>query len=231
MYSICIDDKEKNNCKLYIANTGIEYSKIAKYLGVYVDESLKFDIHVNNLTAKLAKLIGWLGRLRKTLPTGLLHIVYNSYVLPNFDYACTSWGSVNANTKCIQRLQNRAARTICNNFDIINYRGIDLVRELQWLSISQRINYFLCVLVFNCIHGNAPCYLSDSIDMASHMQDRNTRLNMSSDVNVPLGRTHYMRSSFIYRVAVVWNALPNAVKDSGSLSAFRINLKRHIRTL
>ena len=40
------------------------------------------------------------------------------------------------------------------------------------------------MLVFNCIHGNAPRYLSDSIDMASHMHDRNTRLNMSSDVNV-----------------------------------------------
>ena len=139
-------------------------------------------------------------------------------------------GCVNANTKCIQRLQNRAARIICKNVDIINYRGIDLVRELQWL--SQRINYLLCVLVFNCIHGNAPRYLSDSIDMAFHMHDRNTRLNMSSDVNnVPLGRTHYMRSSFIYRGAVTWNALPNAVKNSGSLSAFRINLKHHIRTL
>ena len=51
--------------------------------------------------------------------------------------------------------------------------------------------------------------------MASHMHDRNTRLNMSLDVNVPLGRTHYMRGSFIYRGAVAWNALPNAVKDSG----------------
>ena len=79
----------------------------------------------------------------------------------------------------------------------LNYRGIDLVRELQWLSISQRINYFLRVLVFNCIHGNAPRYLSDFVDIASLMHDRNTRLNMSSDVNVPLGITHYMRSSFI----------------------------------
>ena len=106
--------KQKSNCKLYIANTGIEYSKISKYLGVYyVDESLKFDLHVNNLTAQLAKLIGWLGRLRKTLPTSLLQVVYNYFVLPNFDYACTIWGSVNANTKCIQRLQNRAARIIC----------------------------------------------------------------------------------------------------------------------
>ena len=95
LFGASIDDKEKNNCKLYIANTGIENSKITKYLGVHVDESLKFDVHVNNLTAKLAKLIGWLGRLRKTLPTSLLHVVYNYYVLPNFDYACTVWGSAN----------------------------------------------------------------------------------------------------------------------------------------
>ena len=129
LFGASIDDKEQSNCKLYIANTGIEYSKITKYLGVYynVDESLKFEIHVNNLTAKLDKLIGWLGRLRKTLPTSLLHVVYNSYVLPNFDNACTVWGSANANTKCIQRRQNRAARIICKKFDIINYRGIDLV--------------------------------------------------------------------------------------------------------
>ena len=171
--------------------------------------------------------------LSNVAPTSLLHVVYNYYVLPNFDYACTIWGCINANTKCIQRVQNRAARIIlCKQNYIINYRVIDLIRELQWLSISQRINYFLCVLVFNCFLGNAPRYLSDSIDMASHMHDRNTRLNMSSYVNVPLGRTHYMRSSFIYRGAVAWNALPNAVKDSGSLSAFIINLKRHnIRTL
>ena len=110
LFGASIDDKEKSNCKMYIANTEIEYSKITKYLRVYVDESLKFDVHVSSLTAKLAKLIGWLGRLRKTLPTNLLHVVYNYCVLPNFDYACTIWGSVNANTKCIQRLQNRAAR-------------------------------------------------------------------------------------------------------------------------
>ena len=227
LFGASIDDQEKSNCKLDTANTGIEYSKITKYLGVYyVDVSLKFDVHVNILTAKLAKLIGWLDRLRKTLPTSLLHVKYNYYVLPIFDYACTIWGSVNANTKCIQRLQNRAARIICKIFEIINnYRGIDLVRELQWLSISQQINYCLCVLVSNCINGNAPRYLSDSIGIASHMHDRNTRLNMSSYVNVPLGRTHYMRSSFIYRGAVAWMRFQMLLK-----TAFIINLKRHIRT-
>ena len=57
---------------------------------------------------------------------------------------------------------------------------------------------------------------------------------MSSDVNVPLGIEHITCAARLYnnyRGAVAWNALPNAVKDSGSLSAFRINFKRHIRTL
>ena len=68
--------------------------------------------------------------------------------------------------------------------------------------------------------------------MASHMHDRNTRLNnMSSDVNVPLGRTHYMRRSFICRGAVAWNALSNYITNLGSVSAFKINLKHYIRTL
>ena len=57
--------------------------------------------------------------------------------------------------------------------------------------------------------------------MASHTHDRNTHLNRSSDVNVPLGRTHSMRRSFIYieRGAIVWIL--------GSLSAFKINLKHY----
>ena len=38
--------------------------------------TLEYNI-LMNLTAKLAKLIGWLDRLRKTLPTSLLHVVYN----------------------------------------------------------------------------------------------------------------------------------------------------------
>ena len=66
------------------------------------------------------------------------------------------------------------------------------------------------MLIFNCIHGNASRYLSDSIDMVSHMHAINTLLNMSLDVNVPLGRTYSKR---IPLGAVSGNTLPNYVKD------------------
>ena len=31
-----------------------------------------------------------------------------------------------------------------------------LLADLHWLRIPQRIQYKLCVLVFNCVHGSAP---------------------------------------------------------------------------
>ena len=53
--------------------------------------------------------------------------------------------------------------------------------------------------------------------MASHMHDRNTRLNMPSDVMY-----HWIEriacATRLYRGAVAGNALPNYV-ESGSLSA------------
>ena len=81
---------EKKAIANFISQTR-EYSKITKYLGVDVDESLKFDVQVNNLTVKLAKLIGWLYRQTEKNITNkpILRVVYVSYVLPNFDYACT----------------------------------------------------------------------------------------------------------------------------------------------
>ena len=38
-------------------------------------------------------------------------------------------------------MQNRAARLITNNFDF-NTREIDIVRDLGWLNITQRRDYF-----------------------------------------------------------------------------------------
>ena len=61
----------------------------------------------------------------------------------------------------------------------------------------------------------------NSAGMAENSQNGVSRQN---GVSVPLGRTHYMRSSFIYRCSLAWNALLNDVTISVSLSAFKINL-------
>jgi hypothetical protein len=198
-----IDVEQRNQLSIYIGNSEIENVQCTKYLGVYIDEQLKFDIHINDLVKRLSAKISWLSRLRLIVPKSILILTYKSYIQPIFDYACTVWGCTNVNVNEIQRLQNRAARIICSNFDIINTRGIDLVHELQWQSVSQRIEYFIAVQMHNCIYGNAPDYLVNSVVMACESNDVNTRSNDTMNVQVPFCKSDFFKKSFIYRGSVL----------------------------
>ena len=67
----------------------------------------------------------------------------------------------------IQRLQNRAARIITGNFDYINVRGFELVRQLGWQPIEKRRNYYVASLMQKCMNGSAPIHLKNDIIMNS----------------------------------------------------------------
>ena len=163
--------------------------------------------------------------MRLTLPQNLLELVYKTYVLPLFDYACTIWGCTNANVSIIQRLQNRAARIITGCFDIINVRGISLVKSLKWQNMQERINYFLCIHMYNCIRGNAPQHLVNSIVMACDAHEINTRLSNTLNVVIPDCQSQLFTRSFIYRASVAWNTLPEELKDCTTLDLFKSKVK------
>jgi hypothetical protein len=136
------------------------------------------------------------------------------------------WGCSNAYVNLIQRFQNRAARIVCSNFDIVNTRGEDLVRQLKWQTIQQRINYFLSTQMYNCIHGNAPDYLVNSIVMACEASDVNTRVNDTLNVQVPFCRTDIMKRSFIYRGSKVWNDIPRDIQEATNVKEFKCHIKK-----
>ena len=78
-------------------------------------------------------------------------------IQPKIDYAISIWGYTSRqNLNIIERLQNRAARIITGNHDYVNTRGIELVKTLKWVCVSQRRYYFMLLLMFKSIHGLAP---------------------------------------------------------------------------
>ena len=94
------------------------------------------------------------------------------------------------------------------NFDYINSRGIDLVKSLNLYTIRERRDYFLLTLMFKAIHGIAPNYFSDRIDMHFDIHGYNTR--EAGSINVYLPTVHkemYKNSFFIFgRQTLEWSA-------------------------
>ena len=212
---------DRNDFQKYLNGNSVENVHYIMYLGVYIDDQLKFDYNINELSKNISKKLAWLKRLRHIVPNNVLWLTYNTFIMPLFDYACSVWGCSKNNINYIQMLQNRAASITCGNFDIINTRGIDLVTSLGWQTIEQRINYFLGVTMYNCIHRTAPMYLCNSVVMARECNDRYTRLNDTMHVQVPCFRIVAFKKSFIYRSSVVWNNLHNHVQNANKLHQFK----------
>ena len=90
-----------------------------KSIGVWLDENLTWNEHIDKISKKIASGIGALKRIRSFVPPTTLQFIYNSLVQPHFDYCCVVWDNCNKTlADKLQKLQNRAARVLTfSNYD------------------------------------------------------------------------------------------------------------------
>ena len=80
---------------LTINENSIEQVTSAKSLGVYVDQNINWECHIENISKKIACAIGAIKRIRHLTPFNVPIKVYNSLIQPHFDYCHVVWGNCN----------------------------------------------------------------------------------------------------------------------------------------
>src|SRR6218665_3914392 len=117
---------------------------------------------------------------------------------------------------------------------ICNRRKYDhvtpLLRDvLQWLQVPFRIEYKLCLLVFQSLHGAAPEYLRDFCT-ATHSSASGLRLRSleGTDLRVRRMRTHFGDRAFSAAGPQCWNSLPPVIRFADSGDSFKAQLKTHL---
>ena len=106
-----------------------------------------------------------------------------------------------------------------------------MLRDLDWLRSPERIDFKLAVLVYRCLHGLAPRYLSDHIQLVADSNRR--RLRSSSSVQLAIRRTRLSTvgdRAFPVAGCRLWNSLPSDVTSAPTLTIFRNRLKTHLFT-
>ena len=91
-------------------------------------------------------------------------------------------------------------------------------------TLDDRRSYYLCTLMYKCIHGTAPQWLSNLILMACESHDVHTRSAESLNVVIPKPRLEVFRNSFQYAGAKAWNDLPSFIKEAGTLERFKLEI-------
>ncbi len=100
------------NLMIHINNEPLKKVSITKYLGMYIDENLKWDAHINGMIPKISAKIGILRSLRRIVPIDTLKLLYNAVILPHLDYSDMVYDSAYETSKLrLQKLQTRVAKT------------------------------------------------------------------------------------------------------------------------
>ena len=98
---------------LNINKNNIKQVEIFEYLGVYVDNKLSWQNHVQNLQTKLAKFTGLVYKIRNFVPRKIIMMIYNALVGSYLRYAIRAWGSCSPHLKnTLQAAQNKAIRAL-----------------------------------------------------------------------------------------------------------------------
>ena len=235
--SMLVTSKRRNQVRepqlldINIGDADIQNVNTVSYLGIEIDNSLTWDDQVKKVCKVLNFKISKLSRLSKSLDNKTLLKIYNSMIQPSIDYALTVWGvTTGINLNKIQRMQNYAARIITKNFDYINVRGIELVKQLEWMNVRQRFTYFQNLLMFKSIHGLVPIYLQNNVTMDNQISQIRTRRH-EMNLYVPFPENEFHKNILFHRGAKSWNDLPGCIKDCHEINRFKILLKNHIKQI
>jgi len=94
-------------------NISLTQVKSSKFLGIYVDEQLTWNEHINNISIKIAKSIGVIFRIVYLLPSNIRLNLYYSLIYSYLSYCNIAWASnYTSRLKRFSVLQRRAVRIV-----------------------------------------------------------------------------------------------------------------------
>jgi len=146
-------------------------------------------------------------------------MIVNSLVVCKLDYGNALFHGIEEKLlNELQRIQNAAAKAILG---LYKYDHVgDSLKKLHWLPIRERIVYKNLLLVFKCLNGMGPQYLTEMLCY--------TNFSHTLQLYEPSVNTSFGERAFQKYAPKLWNGLSSSLKECNTLPAFKTHLKTHL---
>lgn len=236
-YNYCIDNNLKLNIdKCYtitfsrkkypinylynFKNTCIKRVTEVGDLGVLLDDTLSFVPHINRITDRAYKMLGFVFRQCKDFKNINTYLVlYNSLVRTHLEFASIIWNPIYAKYKNqIEGIQNKFVRRLRYRFNN---------SSTQLLSLQQRREHRDQIFLYKIVHS-----IVDSPYLLGQIDFRCPRLTARSNslFSVPTYKTNYSYNRFLVRACRTYNASYSEIDIFHKELAQYVSLIKMIRT-
>ena len=152
-----------------------------KYLGVILQNNLKWDKQTHHAAIKATKVLNFLRRNFHHCSKTVKENLYTTFLQPHLEYASPAWNpGTKANQEILQKVQRRAARFVTSDYKPKS-SVTDMLSKLKWDSMEQRrINQRLSTLfkmINDEIDVNLDRYIKSKVNRSrrSHNITGNTK--------------------------------------------------------
>ena len=215
---------------VFLNGVELQQTTNESFLGVQLDETMKWYEHTCKLANNLSRKLGMLSKIKNFVSRRTLKMVYNCFFQPHLIYGIQLWGATfEKGLTRIQKLQKKAIRLItgARKMDHSEPR----LKELGILKINDLYKLHTTCLVYDCLNGDAPAQLQGLFSYAADGTHTSTRSQTSKPLDIKIANPiqkpgSVLSSSFICKGLELWNDLPEPLQASASKEALRSKLKK-----
>ena len=209
-----------NTSNLYVKpiidNIEIEKVSVFKYLGLQIDENLKWTEHINFIKNKIKPIIGILWRVSKYTSIITKKKIYYALIHSHLNYLVSIWGSAyKSHLKSLSILQNKSLKIVHNL--PWRHNTIQLYADTKILNINNLNEKNLCILIFqitnNLIKGQFNIILNNQIHTYA------TRV--ANHIHIDFSRTNMGKFSSLRKAVHLYNCVPAEIKSAPNLIIFK----------
>ena len=130
-----------------IDNVTLQPVESVKFLGLWLNQNLNWNIHVNNLITKIKRNMHLLRTPKHLFNEKTLKLIYNAHIQSHIDYGLILWGSMTTqdNLSHVQLVQNKCVEIISRNKSTdLNYENLKILKIKELIKMQEiKVGYRL----------------------------------------------------------------------------------------
>ena len=200
------------NFTVKIKNTVIERKSETKFLGVIVDEKLKWTKHIKTVKSKMCRYVGIMYKIKNLLPLQARLQVFHSFVQSHISYCSLVWGfSCKSNIESIFVCQKKGLRAVIPGYINYFYKDGKLPAHTKSFFNKYKIHTIHSIIVKNALitmhkirnfSDKIPPSVGETISLSAPVCGSD---HESCEEWLEMYGTNIYRSSFFFKAPLIYS--------------------------